>query len=537
MVYQKVEQRTPLVVIGAGVAGCAAATEAAKAGVEVALIDENPIEMSMMGLDVPLYFGQRILPTAADRGVMMERVVQSNPGLAEAEEAGVDIQLGIYCWGAFRNTRNVRMLDGPQVGLADTERSWILGYERLIVAAGARDLGMGFNGWQFAGGMGAGGAHSLMTRYQALTAQNIVVLGSGNLGLNTAKMAVERGITVSGVVEVASEVQGDDGLRAELESKGVTFYTSHTIKEAKSQTDDIEAVVLVGLDEGGQVVDGSETEIACDSVVLAIGMVPTVELPALLQCELAFDSARGGWAPVVDEWMRSSVDNVFIAGDAAGYNDAMAANPAIAEAQGRIAGIAAAESLGAIDSATAHERRSELAAALDGAGASEVHSHWKRWMHALINAGGLGAYICQCEEVTKGELLDVSPPRYLEWESEQMSARNLGTLLKDGPVNPDQVKRLTRAGMGHCQGRRCREHVMMMLAEESGTELAEVPMMSYRPPVRPLSLKVMWPHEETQEIRDNWVSWFRQRRPLSDEEFQSLVEQNQSAIQSQQQGD
>ena len=536
MVYQKVEQRTPLVVIGAGVAGCAAATEAAKAGVEVTLIDENPIEMSMMGLDVPLYFGQRILPTAADRGVMMERVVQSNPGLVEAEEAGVDIQLGIYCWGAFRNTRNVRMLDGPQVGLADTERSWILGYERLIVAAGARDLGMGFTGWQFAGGMGAGGAHSLMTRYQALTAQNIVVLGSGNLGLNTAKMAVDRGITVSGVVEVASTVQGDDALRAELEGKGVTFYTSHTIKEARSATDDIESVVLVGLDDSGQVVDGSETEIACDSVVLAIGMVPTVELPALLQCELAFDSTRGGWAPVVDEWMRSSVDNVFIAGDAAGFNDGMVANPAIAEAQGRIAGIAAAESLGAVDSATAHARRSELAASLDGEGSSEVHSHWKRWMHALINAGGLDAYICQCEEVTKGELLDVSPPRYLEWESEQMSARNLGTLLNDGPVNPDQVKRLTRAGMGHCQGRRCREHVMMLLSEESGTDLTEVPMMSYRPPVRPLSLRVMWPHEETQDTRDNWVSWFRQRRPLSDEEYEDLVEQNKGVIQSQQQG-
>ena len=347
---------------------------------------------------------------------------------------------------------------------------------------------------------------------------------------------MDRGITVSGVVEVASTVQGDDALRAELEGKGVTFYTSHTIKEARSATDDIESVVLVGLDDSGQVVDGSETEIACDSVVLAIGMVPTVELPALLQCELAFDSTRGGWAPVVDEWMRSSVDNVFIAGDAAGFNDGMVANPAFAEAQGRIAGIAAAESLGAVDSATAHARRSELAASLDGAGSSEVHSHWKRWMHALINAGGLDAYICQCEEVTKGELLDVSPPRYLEWESEQMSARNLGTLMGDGPVNPDQVKRLTRAGMGHCQGRRCREHVMMLLAEESGTDLTDVPMMSYRPPVRPLSLRVMWPHEETQDTRDNWVSWFRQRRPLSDEEYEDLVEQNKGVIQSQQQG-
>ena len=50
----------PLVVVGAGVSGTAAAVEAAKAGVQVTLIDENPIGMSMMGLDVPQFFGQRI---------------------------------------------------------------------------------------------------------------------------------------------------------------------------------------------------------------------------------------------------------------------------------------------------------------------------------------------------------------------------------------------------------------------------------------------------------------------------------------------
>ena len=74
----------------------------------------------------------------------------------------------------------------------------------------------------------------------------------------------------------------------------------------------------------------------------------------------------------------------------------------------------------------------------------------------------------------------------LNWTSEPMSRRSLRTQLEDGPVNPNQVKRLTRAGTGHCQGRLCREQVSLLLAEESRTDIAEVPMMSYRPPVRPL---------------------------------------------------
>ena len=89
-----------------------------------------------------------------------------------------------------------------------------------------------------------------------------------------------------------------------------------------------------------------------------------------------------------------------------------------------------------------------------------------------------------------------------------MSRRSLRTHVKDDPVNSDQIKRLTRAGMGHCQGRRCREQVALLIAEESGTDIAEVPLMSYRPPVRPLPLKVMWPHDETEQVRRDWPKWF-----------------------------
>ena len=116
----------PLVVVGAGVSGTAAAIEAAKAGVQVTLIDENPIGMSMMGLDVPQFFGRRIEGALSDRAAMLERVVAANEDLAEAVEAGVDVRLGTCVWGAFRNAETSKLLDGPQLGLADQEQSWVM---------------------------------------------------------------------------------------------------------------------------------------------------------------------------------------------------------------------------------------------------------------------------------------------------------------------------------------------------------------------------------------------------------------------------
>ena len=498
----------PLVVVGAGVSGTAAAIEAAKAGVQVTLIDENPIGMAMMGLDVPQFFGQRITGTLRNKAVMLERVAAANDALAEAEAAGVDIQLGTCVWGAFRNTETSRVLDGPQLGLADDERSWVMKYDRLIVAAGSRDLGMSFAGWNMAGAMGANGAHSLMSRYRALTSQRMVVMGSGNLGLNTARMAQDRGVEVAAVVDVSSSARGDEALMTGLRDEGVKLYTSHTVKEASGKADDIESVVLVEIDDNNEPVAGSEKVIAADTVCLAIGLVPNVELLSLLDCDLAFKSELGGYVPEHDDWMRTSVDTVFVAGDAAGFHDGMVLDPEIARNQGRLAGAAAAESLGAIDSAKALALRSDIQAATVAATPTEVHTGWRRWLQSLVNAGGLDVFACQCEEVTRAELIGLQPPRYLEWGSEQMSRRSLQTLVKDDPVNPDQVKRLTRAGMGHCQGRRCREQVSLLLAEESSTDIAEVPSMSYRPPVRPLPLKVMWPHEETEEVRRDWPKWF-----------------------------
>ena len=493
------ERHVPLIVVGAGPAGVAAALEAARAGVEVMLVDEHPVDNDMMAMDVPLYFGGRMDPAVRNRALMLERVVESNPALAAAADAGVDVQLGTYVWAAFIPGPTSRELDTPLLGLADDRRSWLVGWDRLIVAAGARDVVLGFPGWERAGVMGAGAAAALLTRYRALAARRMVVLGSGDLGLRTAALALEHGVEVAAIVEVSERVRGDDKLARELADRGVPVLTSHTVRGVRERTGEVESLVLTAVDADAKPVAGSERAIACDTVCLAVGLAPSIELLALTGARLRFSSPLGGWVPEVDASLRTSVPGVYAAGDCAGVHDGMLADADLAREQGRVAGLAAAASLGA---ATA-------SATLEAAPATgEVHGHWQTWLRSLVNAGGMEVNICQCEEVTRRELVETRPPRYLVWTSPQMSARNLDTLLRDGPVNQDQLKRLTRAGMGPCQSRRCREQVGLLLAQATGGPIERIPLPTFRPPIRPLPLSVLAPADESAAIREDWVSWF-----------------------------
>jgi thioredoxin reductase len=493
------ERHVPVVVVGGGAAGVAAAIAAAHSGAAVLLVDEHPVDNDTMAMDVPLYFGQRMQASVRNRSLMMERVVESNPGLAEALEAGVDVQLGTCVWGAFVRGPTSRALPGPLLGLADDRRSWLVGYDRLIVAAGARDVALGFPGWERAGAMGAGGAHALLTRYRALASKRMVILGSGSLALQTAARALEHGIDVAGIVEVGDTLHGELGGAPALH--GVPVYTSHTVREARGKVGEVESVVLVQVDAGLEVIPDSEREIACDTICLALGLAPSVEILHLVGVRLVFAAARGGWVPQLSDVMQTSVPGVFAAGDCAGIREDMIADPGIAREQGRVAGLAAAQSLGA-NLAPLPQR---------GWGRSdgpEAHVQWQKWLRSLIAAGGWEVNICQCEEVTRRELVEVKPPRYLKWDSTQMHARSLDTLLRDGPVNQDQIKRLTRAGMGPCQGRRCREQVGLLLAQAAGTSIDQIPLPSFRPPLRPLPMSVLWPADEPPAMREHWVSWF-----------------------------
>ena len=153
-----------VVVVGAGPAGIAAALAASGAGARVTLIDEHPIDSSMMGLDIPYLFGQRMTPTVRDPGLMLQRAVAANPGIARAQDTGVDVQPGVYVWGSFRDRQNSRHVTKPVLGLGNDRETWMLEYDRLVLATGARDLSLSFPGRDLVGVVGAQGMCALIEK-------------------------------------------------------------------------------------------------------------------------------------------------------------------------------------------------------------------------------------------------------------------------------------------------------------------------------------------------------------------------------------
>jgi hypothetical protein len=130
------------------------------------------------------------------------------------------------------------------------------------------------------------------------------------------------------------------------------------------------------------------------------------------------------------------------------------------------------------------------------------------WVRAMTLNSPAAPFVCQCEEVTAAEVLGLSPPRYLHWGRDAPGIRRLGSVDPEGTPHPDVVKRLTRAGMGPCQGRRCREQIAALMALGAGSALAEIPLATYRPPVRPLRLAQLAALPEAAAMSDGWESWF-----------------------------
>jgi len=87
--------------------------------------------------------------------------------------------------------------------------------------------------------------------------------------------------------------------------------------------------------------------------------------------------------------------------------------------------------------------------------------------------------ICRCEEVTKRDIL---------WA------------IEHGADSVDEIKRITRAGMGLCQGRTCERLVAHILAQESGLDVGDVPPGSRRPPVRLIPVSVFLREEPPLEL-------------------------------------
>jgi thioredoxin reductase len=487
-----VEESTDLLIVGAGPAGIAAALEAAGRGIRVTLVDENPVPLETMGEDVPLHFGSRMGAAAGNANAMLEAMLDARPELGDALEAGIDVKLGTAVWGLFPSGPASAWMNTHVAGLADASRTWLIGFSQVIVASGRRDMGLAFDGWQRPGVMGASAAWRLAVLYGALDARRAVLVGSDTDALNVAVDLRARGVEIVAVIEQGDAILGDAALASQLEARGARLLTRHVVRHAHGDAYGVTSIEAASLNHDAPV------SFDCDTVLLGIAALPAIELLEAAGCATAFDAARGGHVVRVDAMQRTSLPFAYAAGDCAGVWASKSRDEAVAREEGRRAARAA------LDPSDASEALEPDAPAYDIA---QSRVEWVR--ASVVDAAG-EPFVCQCEEVTAREILDVRPPRYLDWHPADAAhdTRGVAGLARSGPPNPDAVKRLTRACMGPCQGRRCREQVAALLAIGGGCALPHIPLATFRAPVRPLALRQLAEVAEASSTAAHWDSWF-----------------------------
>jgi thioredoxin reductase len=313
------------VIIGAGPAGLAAAIEVAKAGGTVTLIDENIKPGGQLFKQIHKFFGSGE-HLAGIRGFDIgEKLLSETKGL------GVEVLLNAPVYAIFPDRTIMYSMQGK-------ERS--VQAEKIIIATGAVENALAFPGSTLPGVMGAGAAQTMVNVNRVLPGRNILMVGSGNVGLIVSYQLMQAGAGIVGLVDAASSIGGYGVHAAKLRRAGVPFYLSHTIKKVIG-SGEVEKVEIVELDSKWRPLPGTEKVLKADTVCIAVGLTPLAELAWMLGCEFIFIPALGGHVPKHNADMETSVPGIYVAGDITGVEEASTAME-----EGRLAGIAAAEALG-----------------------------------------------------------------------------------------------------------------------------------------------------------------------------------------------
>ncbi|MGY2260775.1 FAD-dependent oxidoreductase [Pseudomonas sp. SDO55104_S430] len=493
-----INDETDILIVGAGPAGLEAALTAIGHGLRVTLVDENPVPLETMGEEVPLHFGGRMGAAVSNRNSVLQTLLDARPEISEALEAGVDVRLGTAVWGLFPQQPTAAWIEGAVAGLADEDNAWLLRFKQVIVAAGRRDMGLAFAGWDRPGVMGVSAAHRLATVYQALDANRAVLVGSDTQALVTAHALVASGVQIAAIIEQAAQVSGDQTLLNQLVEQGAQLLTGHVVREALGDGFGVKSIKAVAIDTEGHPLEGTLIEIECDTVLLGVAAIPAIELMEATGCRMSFQASRGGHAPDIDPAQRTSLPFVLVAGDCAGVWPSKSLDEDIARREGRIAAHTALLALGAV---IAPDEQPSI----PDQPVCDIAANRTAWVRATTLHAQNPPFVCQCEEVTANEILGQQPPRYLQWTPAEASLEI--TMQNDTP-NPDVTKRLTRACMGPCQGRRCREQVAALLSIGAGVGVEAIALASFRPPVRPLSMRQAGQVEETPQMHSRWDAWF-----------------------------
>jgi NADPH-dependent 2,4-dienoyl-CoA reductase/sulfur reductase-like enzyme len=453
-------------VVGGGPAGLAAAVTAAAAGLRVTLADENP-ELGGQ------YYRQMPSTFEAREPARLAPEYREGRSLIDAVRAqGVDLRMDTVVWGLF---------DGRTAALASRDRTEFVAAETLILASGAYDRPVPFPGWTLPGVLSAGGAQNLMKGYGVLPGRRVLVAGSGPLLLVVAHYLLAGGARVVALCEAAS-LEGawreawrlvphlnlvQQGYRywRELRAAGVPVLWGHIIRRAVGHHE-VTAAAISRCDAHWRPIPSSERTYDVDTLVVGYGFVSSVELTRLAGCEHQYRADLDSWVPVRNDDLETTVPGVYAIGDGAAV-----AGSAVALEEGRLAGLAAAWRLGKLPERQWRRRRARARARLRHlAGFRGVMDRLYRIRPALYTLADHDTILCRCEELTIDD------------------AR---ALIAEGACQLNEVKALTRIGMGRCQGRLCGPTVAHLIAQETGRLVPEAGVFTARPPTKPVPLAAL----------------------------------------------
>lgn len=451
-----------LLVIGAGPAGLSAAAAAAEAGLSVLIVDERAKA------------GGQFYKQPSESFDVDEREIDSQYRagrrlIARVEQSGVQILKGARVWGAFAPDNLMASSSGQR---------WRLSPRQLVISTGAYERGVPMPGWTLPGVMTTGAAQTLMRAYQVAPGERVLISGNGPLNMQVAAELTRAGVHVVALVELASVRRirhASPGARMLMAAPGlIGDGIGYAATLARARVPIITGSAVIGMDgeqavrsavvaeigADGRPVSGTEREFEVDAVCMGFGFVPSNEIARSLGCQHRFDPHAASMVVVSDDEGRTSVDGVWVIGDSGGIGGAK-----VAEATGTLAGLAAAQALG---------RTLEGSAARGQVQARRALAASRRFQSALwkvFNAPTLSdelatddTVVCRCENVTLGAIREAVSP----------SVSSAGA-----------VKRLTRVGMGPCQGRYCGPVLTEMTARASGHPNDErsgfAPQVPYKP--------------------------------------------------------
>jgi len=341
-------QLTDVAVIGGGPAGLAAAIEAARPGARVTLVDENSRPGGQLFKQIHKFFGSEE-HHAGVRGYRIGEML-----LKQARDLKIKVLLDTAVWGLFPGENR----EGSEVGLVRKDGVSVVRARRVIVATGATENALAFPGWTLPGVMGAGAAQTLININRVLPGRRALMIGAGNVGLIVSYQLMQAGAKVVGVVEALPCIGGYHVHAAKLRRAGVPMYTGHIVVRAGGKGR-VRSATIARIGKNWKPIPGTEKRLQVDLITFAVGLRPQADLCWMVGCKFAHLPTLGGHVPVHDANMLTSIQGMYVAGDIAGIEEASTALE-----EGRLAGVAAAESLGCYTSREARTLKKEAHARL-----------------------------------------------------------------------------------------------------------------------------------------------------------------------------